>query len=99
VTRWLRFARALALVGVAACGGAPAAETGGTPGGASPGSGNGTGGGSAPGGGPAVAATGPCACTCDSSSTNPPFCGALGQWECCDSITVEGPLPPPDLPA
>lgn len=95
--RWLRFARALALVGgVAACGGAPASEPGGssTNGGTSSGGAT-TGGGTS---GPPIATTDPCPCTCDASSTNPPYCGVVGHWECCEAMVVEGPLPPPDLP-
>ncbi len=88
--RYLRFARALALVsGLGACGGE--AASGPPPRAVAP-----------PRSAGAGASSIACPCTCTPGSTNPAYCLDVGHGECCphlDPGIVVGPLPPPDLPA
>lgn len=48
---------------------------------------------------PPVVTAALCDCSCYSGDSRP-ACAQMGSFaECCDSVTMEGPLPPPDLPA
>jgi hypothetical protein len=83
--RHLRFARAIALVsGLTACGGSSAPPPA-APVATRP---------------PPATRVDPCStCVCWATTTNPPSCYDTNRGACCDSVAVEGPLPPPDLPS